>query len=210
DELLSAVGLPSGHQYMSFAEAEWQGHPMTVCRTGYTGERGYELVPSWLDAGSLWDALTEAGRELGALPCGLGARDTLRLEMGYPLHGHDLSMAISPVQARLTWAIGWKKPAFWGRDALVAQREQGTARVLWGLEALDRGIPRRGMRVMGSDGTAVGEVTSGTYSPTKRVGIGLALLDHAVEEAAEVQVDVRGRMSRCRVVHPPFVESSTK
>jgi aminomethyltransferase len=130
--------------------------------------------------------------------------------MGYPLHGHDLSMAISPVQARLTWAIGWGKPAFWGRDALVAQREQGTAPLLWGLQTLDRGIPRRGMRVMGSDGTAVGEVTSGTYSPTKRVGIGLALLDHAVEEAAEVQVDVRGRMSRCRVVHPPFVESSTK
>jgi aminomethyltransferase len=210
DELLGAVGLPSGHQYMSFAEAEWQGHPMTVCRTGYTGERGYELVPLWPDAGSLWDALTEAGREFGALPCGLGARDTLRLEMGYPLHGQDLSMAISPVQARLTWAIGWKKPVFWGREALVAQREQGAARLLWGLEALDRGIPRRGMRVMGSDGTAIGEVTSGTYSPTKRVGIGLALLDQAVEEAAEVQVDVRGRMSRCRVVHPPFVESSTK
>jgi aminomethyltransferase len=210
DELLGAIGLPVGHAYMSFVDAQWQGHPVVVCRTGYTGERGYELLPSWSDAGPLWDALLEAGPPLGALRCGLGARDTLRIELGYPLHGQDLTMSISPVQARLDWAIGWKKPSFWGKEALVAQRDQGTVPLLWGLEALDRGIPRRGMRVLNSAGAQVGGVTSGTFSPTRRIGIALALLDRSIDEGAEVQVDVRGRVSRCQVVSPPFVEPSTK
>ncbi len=209
DELLTAVGLPAAHPYMSFVDTQWRGRPLVVCRTGYTGERGYELVPAWADAGALWDALLATGTDLGVQPCGLGARDTLRTEMGYPLHGQDLSPSISPVQARLTWAVGWKKPAFWGREALLAQRESGTARVLWGLAALDRGIPRPGMRVQAADGSEVGEVTSGTFSPTKRMGIGLALLDRAVTEGDEFAVDVRGRLSRFAVVRPPFVRPTT-
>ena len=100
DEVLQALGLPTGHDYMSFVEADWQGRPVIVCRTGYTGERGYELVPRWDDAPALWDALTEAAAPYDGLPCGLGARDTLRTEMGYPLHGNDLSLDITPVQAR--------------------------------------------------------------------------------------------------------------
>ena len=210
DELLNAIGLPVRHPYMSFVDTQWQGRPVVVCRTGYTGERGYELVPSWTDAGPLWDAVMAAGAAFGALPVGLGARDTLRTEMGYPLHGQDLTMSISPVQARLNWAIGWKKPSFWGRDALLAQRAEGTVPLLWGLEALDRGIPRHGMRVLSPDGAYVGEVTSGTFSPTRRIGIALALLDRSIDQGVEVQVDVRGRMSRCRVVRPPFVQPSTK
>ena len=106
DEVLQALGLPTGHDYMSFVEADWQGRPVIVCRTGYTGERGYELVPRWEDAPALWDALTEAAAAYDGLPCGLGARDTLRTEMGYPLHGHDLSLDITPVQARAGWAVG--------------------------------------------------------------------------------------------------------
>jgi aminomethyltransferase len=93
-----------------------------VCRTGYTGERGYELVPRWDDTPALWDALTEAIAPYDGKPCGLGARDTLRTEMGYPLHGQDLSRDISPVQARAGWAVGWKKDAFWGKDALLAEK----------------------------------------------------------------------------------------
>ena len=208
-ELVDALGLPTGHGYMSFTAAEWQGLPVVVCRTGYTGELGYELLPRWEDAGAVWDALMEKGAPLGVLPCGLGARDTLRTEMGYPLHGQDLSLEITPVQARATWAVGWKKERFWGRDALVREKEQGAARLLWGLESLDRGIPRPHMTV-NKDGAPVGEVTSGTFSPTRRVGIGLALLDRAITEGDEVTVDVRGRTSTMRVVKPPFVPSRVR
>ena len=115
DEVLDAVGLPSGHEYMSFLEAELPdllgaGRGVVVCRTGYTGERGYELIVANECAGLLWDALLEAGQAHGMLPCGLGARDTLRTEMGYPLHGQDISLYVTPNQARLGWAVGWKKP----------------------------------------------------------------------------------------------------
>jgi aminomethyltransferase len=214
DALLERLGLPHGHDYMSYVDADWRGVPVRVCRTGYTGERGYELLPPWGAAGELFGALLDAG----ATPCGLGARDTLRTEMGYPLHGQDLSVQITPVQARLGWAVGWKKPQFWGREALLAEKESGPARVLWGLESLDRGIPRPHMTVRAGSqsggGTdqenTVGEVTSGTFSPTRRVGIGLALLRAGIGEGDEVEVDVRGRASRMRVVRPPFVAASTR
>ena len=129
--------------------------------------------------------------------------------MGYPLHGQDLSLEITPVQARSGWAVGWGKDRFWGRDALVAEKLQGPQRLLRGLESLDRGIPRAHM-IVSRDGTPVGEVTSGTFSPTRRVGIGLALLDAAVAEGDEVTVDVRGRTSLMKVVHPPFVPSRVR
>ena len=212
DEVLSALGLPQGDDtlgYMSFAQADWHGSPVVVCRTGYTGERGYELLPRWGDAAALWDAILDAGAPHGIRACGLGARDTLRTEMGYPLHGQELSMEITPVQARCGWAVGWKKPSFWGRDVLLAEKEAGASRLLWGLEGLDRGIPRAHMTVS-SAGTNVGEVTSGTFSPSLRKGIALALLDRSVTEGAEVDVDVRGRTSRFRVMKPPFVAASTK
>jgi aminomethyltransferase len=146
---------------------------------------------------------------LDVVPCGLGARDTLRTEMGYPLHGQDLSLDITPVQARAGWAVGWKKERFWGRGALLAEREKGPRRLLWGLEALDRGIPRAHMTVL-LEGAPIGEVTSGTFSPTRKVGIGLALLDASVSEGDELDVDVRGRTTRVRVVKPPFVPSHVR
>ena len=208
-DLVQALGLPTAHDYMSFTAADWQGKPVVVCRTGYTGELGFELLPRWDDAGAVWDALMEAGAGLGVLPCGLGARDTLRTEMGYPLHGQDLSLDITPVQARSGWAVGWDKPRFWGRDVLLAERAAGPRRLLRGLESLDRGIPRAHMPVA-KDGADVGEVTSGTFSPTRRLGIGLALLDRSVAEGDEVTVDVRGRTSTMRVVKPPFVASHVR
>jgi aminomethyltransferase len=211
DEVLERLGLPTrgALDYMAFARTTWQGSPLTVCRTGYTGERGYELVPPWADAPALWDAILAAGEPAGIRPCGLGARDTLRTEMGYPLHGQDLSLSITPVQARVGWAVGWKKPQFWGRAALLAEKEAGARRLLWGLLGLERAIPRPHMAVSGSAGESVGEVTSGTFSPTKKLGIGLALLDRSVSDGDEVVVDVRGRPARFRVVKPPFVEAST-
>jgi aminomethyltransferase len=209
DEVLRALGLPTEHDYMGFAVADWQGRPVIVCRTGYTGERGYELVPRWEDTPALWDELTEAMTAHGGLPCGLGARDTLRTEMGYPLHGQDLSLDITPVQARAGWAVGWKKPQFWGRAALVAEKEAGPVRQSWGLLVTGRGIPRQHC-VVTADGRPVGEVTSGTFSPTLRQGIALALLEPSVGLGDDVVVDVRGREVRATVVKPPFVEVQTR
>jgi aminomethyltransferase len=209
DAVLARLGLPHGHDYMAFVESSFDGSPVTICRTGYTGERGYELLPRWDAAPALWDALADAVASEGGRPAGLGARDTLRTEMGYPLHGQDLSPEITPVQARLAWAVGWDKPAFVGREALSAERAAGPRRRLWGLRATDRGIPRPGMQVIAGDGGAtVGVVTSGTFSPTLRAGIGLALLDRVVEPGVDVSVDVRGRSSTMAVVRPPFVERS--
>jgi aminomethyltransferase len=206
DEVLQALGLPTGHEYMSFVEAQWRAKPVIVCRTGYTGERGYELVPLWEDSLELWDALIEAAAPYEGLPCGLGARDTLRTEMGYPLHGHDLSLDITPVQARAGWAVGWKKDTFWGKDALVAEKANGPRRLSWGLRATGRGIPRSHCTVKAADGAVLGEVTSGTFSPTLKQGIALALLGPRVKEGDEVLIDVRGRDVAARVVKPPFVQ----
>ncbi|MBV9832487.1 MAG: glycine cleavage system aminomethyltransferase GcvT [Marmoricola sp.] len=210
DEVLSAVGLPVGQDYMAFAIASYDGEEVVVCRTGYTGERGYELVVGNDAAPALWDAVLAAGEGSGIRPCGLGARDTLRTEMGYPLHGQDISLDVTPVQARLGWAVGWRKPAFWGRDALVAEKEAGPRVLLRGLVAEGRGIARPGMTVRGSDGEPVGHVTSGTFSPTLRRGVALALLDAGVADGAEVGVDVRGRSETFAVTRPPFVPPSVK
>jgi aminomethyltransferase len=211
-EVLTDLGLPTELDYMAFADAQWHGKPIRVCRTGYTGEHGYELLPRSEDAVELWDALLSAAAERGGRAAGLGARDTLRTEMGYPLHGHELSLSISPVQAGAGWAVGWKKDAFTGRSALVAERAEGPKRRLRGLRAAERGIPRPGMPVLDANGEQIGETTSGTFSPTLKAGIALALIDSSagIEPGAEVVVDVRGRALRCDVVKPPFVELHTK
>jgi len=214
-EVLSSLGFPVDHDYMSMARSDFAESPVIVCRTGYTGERGYELVAPAAVLGDLWDALLWGVTSVGGLPAGLGARDTLRTEMGYPLHGQDISPTITPVEAGLGWAIGWDKPEFAGRGALLGQRSAGPRRRLRGLLSLDRGIPRPHMPVHAVaggvlDGDVVGEVTSGTFSPTLKKGIALALLDSSVAVGDEVAVDVRGRESRFTVVKPPFVQPSAR
>jgi aminomethyltransferase len=211
ERVLDGLGLPADHDYMSFVTTPYGGADVVVCRTGYTGEHGYELVVPAERAAAVWDGLFAAGEAYSVRACGLGARDTLRTELGYPLHGQDLSLEITPVQAGCGWAVGWSKPAFWGHVALRAEREAGPRRRLWGLVATDRGIPRPGMRVLAGD-RPVGAVTSGTFSPTRRIGIALALLDTAAELAAgaEVAVDVRGRQLPMQVVKPPFVTPSVR
>ncbi len=206
-EVLQALDLPADLDYVSFVDADFDGRPVRVCRTGYTGERGYELIPSWADAGALWDALAETARGMGGMPAGLGARDTLRTEMGYPLHGQDLTREISPVQAGSSWAVGWKKPAFWGRDALLAERAAGPARRLRGLLVTDRGVPRGHMNVLAAGGEVIGQTTSGTFSPTLKQGIALALIDTTAElaDADQVAIEVRGRRLAATVVPLPFV-----
>jgi aminomethyltransferase len=157
----------------------------------------------------VWDSLVAAGEPLGAIPAGLGARDTLRTEMGYPLHGQDISPTITPVEARLGWAIGWDKAEFCGRNALIAVRRE-PGRRLRGLRSVDRAIPRAHMAVSNAEGVLVGEVTSGTFSPTLKVGIALALVDSSISDGDDVVVDVRGKPARFTVMSPPFVESRPK
>ncbi|KAA0092114.1 glycine cleavage system aminomethyltransferase GcvT [Mycolicibacterium sp. P1-18] len=210
-EVLAALGLPTDMDYMGYADAEYGGVRVRVCRTGYTGEHGYELLPEWDRAAVVFDALVEAVAAAGGEPAGLGARDTLRTEMGYPLHGHELSLDISPLQARCGWAIGWKKDAFWGREALLEEKQAGPRRVLRGLKALGRGVLRADMTVLDGE-RPVGVTTSGTFSPTLKLGIALALIDAdaGIADGQRVAVDVRGRALECEVVAPPFVEAKTR
>jgi aminomethyltransferase len=210
DDVLAALGYPAGHAYMTFVEVEHDGVPVVVCRSGYTGERGYELVVPNAAATSVWDAVLQAGERFGIVPAGLSARDTLRTEMGYPLHGQDISPSVTPVQARLGWAVGWDKASFWGDAALRAEREAKPARLLRGLVAAGRGIPRPHMQVVDETGASLGEVTSGTFSPTRRVGIGLALVASSVSDGDEVYVDVRGRTAPFTVTKPPFVKPGVR
>jgi aminomethyltransferase len=177
------------------------GTELLVGGTGYTGEDGVELFVPAVAAASVWQALLAAG----ASPAGLGARDTLRLEMGYPLHGHELGPGITPLQAGLGWVVGWDKPAFRGRDALLAEKERGPARLLRGVVLDSRQVPRAGHPVM-VGGEAVGEVTSGNVSPTLSRGIALAFLPADVGEDARVEVGIRGTAVPGRVVRPPFVD----
>jgi aminomethyltransferase len=183
---------------------EIDGKKAIVARTGYTGERGFELYAPASAAVETWRRVTE----IGATPTGLGARDTLRLEMGYALYGHELSLDVNPLAAGLGWAIAWDTP-FRGRDALVAIKERGPARRLFGVRCTDKGVPRAGYRVVDGDVT-VGTLTSGNYSPTLSTGIGLALADRAAvlpEPGAHVYIDARGRMIGADIVKPPFIKS---
>lgn len=210
DDVLAACGLPVGHPYMSFVSASWDGASVVVCRSGYTGERGYELIVANEAAGALWDALLAAGAEHGILPCGLGSRDTLRTEMGYPLHGQDITLDVTPNEAGLGWAVGWGKDAFWGKDVLVAERSAGPRRRLRGLLAQGRGIPRPGYSVTLTADVPLGDITSGTFSPTLRKGIGLALVPAQIHPEAELGVDIRGRREIFASVRPPFVTTSVR
>jgi aminomethyltransferase len=169
--------------------------------TGYTGEDGVELFLPEEVAVPVWRALIEAG----CTPAGLGARDTLRLEMGYPLHGHELGPGITPLQAGLGWVVGWDKETFRGREALAAEKERGPVRRLLGVELDDRQVPREGCPVL-IGGEPAGAVTSGNLSPTRERGIALAFLPPATEPGTAVEVDIRGRRAAGRVVKPPFVK----
>ena len=209
-QVLSGVDLPSDHEYMSVVRSSFAGQEVLVCRSGYTGELGFEVIAPVAVLGGLWDALVTAAREHGGGPAGLGSRDTLRTEMGYPLHGQDISPSISPVEAGLGWAIGWDKATFVGDSPLRVQRESGPARRLRGLRADGRAIPRPHMQVSDANGDPVGEVTSGTFSPSQKVGIALALLDSRIQVGDEVVVDIRGRATTFTVVKPPFVASRVR
>jgi aminomethyltransferase len=176
---------------------------LMVSRTGYTGAGGVEVFLSPAVAPPLWRAFIAAG----ATPCGLGARDTLRLEMGYPLHGNDITETTTPLEAELNFAVDLEKKDFIGRKALVEQLKQGIKRRLTGMEALERGVPREGCRCL-KQGSVVGVVTSGSISPVTGMGIALGYVDISVEVGVEIIIDVRGKDLRARVKKPPFVSGT--
>lgn len=209
-QLLSDAGLHVELNYMSFTQLQFLDEQMIICRTGYSGEHGYELLPTSANAVRLWELLSEKVLSHGGKICGLGARDTLRTEMGYPLHGHELSLAISPVSAGASWAVGWQKDLFAGDAQLRVEKDKGPDRILRGLLADERGIPRAGMQVKNSKGEVIGEVTSGTFSPTLKNGIALALVDSAVSIGEEVLVDIRGRNLAMSITKLPFVPSHVR
>jgi len=191
--------------YYRFSEGDVAGIPTLISRTGYTGELGYELYVPAARGAELWRALSAEGEADGLVPVGLGARDTLRLEMGYALYGHELSDTITPLEANLGWITKLDKGNFVGRDALVAQKEAGVPRRLVGFVMDVPGIPRAEYPVF-SAGREVGVVTSGTQAPSLRKGVGLALLETAVAQlGAPIEVGIRGRRFAATIVKPPFV-----
>lgn len=208
--VLNRLGIAGDLEYMAFSNVIIGDAAAILCRTGYTGEYGFEIIPTRADVERVWDLLTAEVLRLDGAVCGLGARDTLRTEMGYPLHGHELSLQISPVQASATWAIGWNKGPFQGYEVLIAEKKTGASRRLRGLRVNDRGIPRAQMMVSDATGAAIGVVTSGTFSPTLRVGIALALVDSDLSIGDEVLIDIRGRASSSTIVELPFVQSHVK
>ena len=205
--LLESLGLKLDIDYMSFTHGVIDGCQVIICRTGYSGEHGYEVLPKWSEASQVWDAITS---KLGdGLVCGLGARDTLRTEMGYPLHGQELSESITGTVGGAKWAIAFNKPHFHGEDALRAENAAGAPRRLRGIKLLDRGIPRGHMPIM-VEGKVVGETTSGTFSPTLKVGIALGLVDNQYKVGDKVTIDVRGRQLAAEIVKIPMVEPHVK
>ncbi|HET7476590.1 MAG TPA: glycine cleavage system aminomethyltransferase GcvT [Dermatophilaceae bacterium] len=189
----------------SVAPFTWEGVECVAAGTGYTGEDGVECAVPAEAAGAFWSAVTGAG----VAPAGLGARDTLRLEAGLPLHGHELGPGITPLQAGLGWVVAWDKPRFAGKAALEAERARGVARRLRGLVLEGRQPPRQGHPVL-VDGKPAGEVTSGNFSPVLERGIALAFLPPAVEPGAEVAVEIRGAAVPAAVVKPPFAGGGRK
>ena len=198
--LAEVVPEAAGVAHFGVARVAVPGGEGIVGGTGYTGEDGVELFLREEAATVTWRALLAAG----VAPAGLGARDTLRLEMGYPLHGHELGPGITPLQAGLGWVVGWDKPAFAGRGPLLAERERGPVRRLTGVVLDDRQVPRAGCAVL-VDGEPAGEVTSGNLSPTLARGIALAFLPPGTKPGTAVEVDIRGRRATGQVVRPPFV-----
>lgn len=210
NEVLHSLGVDTDLDYMSFAHVNIANVSVILCRTGYTGELGFEIIPSWRGALQVWNVIVDAMKPFDGVVCGLGARDTLRTEMGYPLHGHELSVDITPVQASANWAVGWNKPHFTGSDVLRIERSEGASRKLQGLKCVGRGIPRSHMVVKSMDGTPVGEVTSGTFSPTLKEGIALALISPNFVVGDRLLIDVRGKDCEVEVVKLPFVPSHVR
>jgi aminomethyltransferase len=206
-QTLTGVEL-AGIKYYWFAHGEVANVRATISRTGYTGEDGFEVFVPPQSADRVWLAILEAGRSVDVIPCGLGARDTLRLEAGMRLHGNDIDETRTAVEADLNWIVGWKKDDFIGAAALREQKATGPKTRIAGFEMLERGIARHGYGVYVGDAKA-GTVTSGTQTPTLKKAIGMAYLPAAhTTPGAEFDVEIRGKRTRAKVVPMPFYKRS--
>jgi aminomethyltransferase len=203
---LTSVNL-SEIPYYAFTTGEFAGcSNVIISNTGYTGAGGFELYFYPEDGKKIWDAIFEAGAPEGIKPIGLGARDTLRLEMGFCLYGNDLSDTTSPLEAGLGWITKFVEGKnFTARAILEKQKAEGVTRKLVAFEMIDRGIPRHGYKLVNAEGEEIGEVTSGTMSPTRKIGIGMAYVAKAYTALdTEIFIDVRGRKLKVKVVKAPF------
>jgi aminomethyltransferase len=205
---LTAVELGEIRYYW-FSYGEVAGARVTISRTGYTGEDGYEIFVPPNMADRVWQALLESGRSADVIPCGLGARDTLRLEAAMRLYGNDIDESTTVLEAGLGWTIGWGKSDFIGRERLLGQKERGLTRTLVGFEMLERGIARQGYGVV-SGGNQVGRVTSGTQTPFLKKAIGMAYVPIAFSTpGSQIDIDIRGRATKAQVVPLPFYKRVT-
>jgi aminomethyltransferase len=197
-------------RYYWSAKAQVKGLEALISRTGYTGEDGFEIYCSASQGPQLWRALMEAGAPYGIKPIGLGARDTLRLEMGYALYGNDITAETTPLQAGLGWIVKLNKGEFIGREALVRERAEGIKRRLVGIEMIDRGVARAHYHILG-DGQIVGEMTSGTVSPSLNKGIGLGYVPtEYARVGTPLAIDIRGKPAQARVASTPFYPSQVR
>lgn len=216
-EVLNSLGFRSDIEYMNFLQMEIRSHKVIICRSGYTGELGFEIITDCKEGSKefflkLWSDLVSQVESEAGLVAGLGARDTLRTEMGYPLHGQELSEEINPIEAGAKWALSFEKDEFIGKAALTSYMAGSKQRKSFAIKALDRAIPRRGMSVI-KDDEIVGVVTSGTFSPSLKIGIGMALLDmydYQFSQGDQLQIDVRGRRSDVELVKLPFLPSKVR
>src|SRR5687767_6476099 len=207
-EKLTRTAL-NGITYYHFSEGEVAGVPAVISRTGYTGEDGFELYLSAERAVEVWRRLLESGRSEGLIPAGLGARDSLRLEMGYALYGNDLDERHSPIESGLAWITKLDKGDFVGRDAIARLKQDGVRERLVGFILRERGFPRHGYPVY-SAGEPVGEVTSGSVSPMLQQGIGMAYVAaEAAKPGTHVDIMVRDKPVRAEIVRPPFYQSGS-
>ena len=193
--------------YYTFKVGMFAGEEnVIISNTGYTGAGGFELYFYPSAADRIWKAVFEAGEEYGIKPIGLGARDTLRLEMGFCLYGNDLDDTTSPIEAGLGWITKFVEgKEFINRPLLEKQKTEGVTRKLVGFEMVDRGIPRHGYELVNAEGEQVGVVTSGTMSPTRKIGIGMGYVKPEYSKVGtEICIDMRGRKLKAVVVKPPF------
>jgi len=195
-------------KYYSFTFGEVAGARALISRTGYTGEDGFEIFIPPATAERVWLAILESGRSADVIPCGLGARDTLRLEAGMRLFGNDIDETTTVLEADLGWIVGWGKPSFIGSERLREQRATGVTRRLVGFEMIDRGIARHGHTVV-RDGAPVGVVTSGTQTPFLKKAIGMAYVPvECSQPGTDLAIDLRGRPAKARVTPMPFYKRS--
>lgn len=188
-----------------FQLTSWNGVEITVSRTGYTGEDGFEIFLPWDSAPRLWNEILEKGKPYGIQPCGLGARDTLRIEMGYPLYGHEIDEDTNPLEAGLGRFIKIDKGDFIGKEALLKTMEEGPKRRLVGFEMIERGIPRQGYPILKGD-VILGTVTSGTLSPSLEKPIGMGYLRTDIESSNEVEIEIRKNRRKAKIVSIPFIK----